>query len=330
MSLKGDIVREYLNKFSETPSLSLARKIFEENKSVFKDVENVRDLLRYYRGAHGKKARKNMTHKSKKYLQRSDNCFKLPESEKEKEYVITLPKQCKNVLILSDIHLPYHSITALNLALDYGKRNEVGTIILNGDTIDFHAVSYFNRDPRDRDLKYELDATRAFLEELRKQFPKALIYWKNGNHEERWERYLMTKAPELLDIQEFKLDVILRMNDFDIKYFECSKSVIKLGKLNVFHGHEFGKSIFSPVNPARGLYMKAKENAIEGHHHRTSEHTEKTVSDKVITCWSTGCLCQLKADYRPFNSWNHGFAHVIVDNDGFQVKNIRIIGNKIV
>jgi hypothetical protein len=103
------------------------------------------------------------------------------------------------------------------------------------------------------------------------------------------------------------------------------------GKLPILHGHEWFGGFAPPVNPARGLFLKAKESCIIGHHHRSSEHSEKNLSGQVTTTWSTGCLCGLQPEYAPYNNYNHGFAHVIVSSDGnYQVKNIRIIDYKIV
>jgi hypothetical protein len=109
------------------------------------------------------------------------------------------------------------------------------------------------------------------------------------------------------------------------------KQIAYAGKLPILHGHEWYGGFAPPVNPARGLYMKAKESAIVGHHHRTSEHTEKSLSGEVTTTWSMGCLCGLEPEYAPYNNYNHGFAHVQVSSNGnYQLKNIRIIDYKIV
>ena len=53
---------------------------------------------------------------------------------------------------------------------------------------------------------------------------------------------------------------------------------LKLGALNLVHGHEFGGSIFSPVNIARGLFLPGKVSAMQGHNHQTSEHTESNMN----------------------------------------------------
>ena len=82
-----------------------------------------------------------------------------------------------------------------------------------------------------------------------------------GNHEDRYERFLRIKAPELLDIQEFRLDILLKFGELGVQLIDEMR-IVQFGRLNIMHGHEFGKSVFSPVNPARGAYMRAKENCI--------------------------------------------------------------------
>ena len=85
----------------------------------------------------------------------------------------------------------------------------------------------------------------------------------------------------------------------------------------------------SPVNPARGLFLKGYECAIESHYHRTSEHTEPTLLDKVITTWSLGCLCDLHPDYAPLNKWNHGFGLLYIDDKGWKFVNKRIVQGEV-
>jgi hypothetical protein len=67
-----------------------------------------------------------------------------------------------------------------------------------------------------------------------------------------------------------------------------------------------------------------------GHFHQSSSHSEKDLDQKVITCFSTGCCCQMSPAYRPINNWNHGFAMCEVDkDDAFNVHNYRIFGGKL-
>ncbi len=108
------------------------------------------------------------------------------------------------------------------------------------------------------------------------------------------------------------------------------KRVIKANKLNIIHGHEY-PSVFSPVNIARGLYMKGKVSAMQGHNHQSSTHVETDMNGDIVTTWSLGCLCELNPAYMPLNKWNHGFAIVDLSDNGkeFHVRNFRIHKGKI-
>jgi hypothetical protein len=51
---------------------------------------------------------------------------------------------------------------------------------------------------------------------------------------------------------------------------------------------------------------------------------------RETTCWSTGCLCDLRPEYARINKFNHGFASVQVYGDGqFDVHNFRIANGRV-
>jgi predicted phosphodiesterase len=257
------------------------------------------------------------------------NPLGLPDSKENQYNPYKFPVNHNDILFLTDIHVPYHNIPALTAALKYGLENEVNTIYINGDLIDFYAISRFQKDPRKRDLASEIYMARDFLYTLRRLFPTQAIYFKAGNHDIRWDHYLINNASDLVGIEEFSLQSIMHLDKLNITFIP-DKQLVRMGKLVALHGHEFGSSMFSPVNIARGLYLRAKDNAICGHHHQTSEHTEPNINGKVTTCWSVACLCELHPDYMPINKFTHGFAHVkVFDNDDFEVTNYRIVDGKI-
>jgi hypothetical protein len=112
--------------------------------------------------------------------------------------------------------------------------------------------------------------------------------------------------------------------------YVTDRRVIELGKLQILHGHEYPTPIIGPVNPARGAFLRAMECVMVGHHHQTSEHTAPTLSQKMITTWSTGCLCDLHPAYARLNKWNQGFAAVEVDSKGrFNVDNLRVLNGRV-
>lgn len=324
---KCEIAKEYRQRYGmQMPTLTLARLMYNENKEVFSCVDYARNSLRYIEGKTGKENRKLIKDKSMLLNgERPKNPWKLPESDESKYEPYIL--KAKKLAVLSDIHVPYHSITALTAAFDKISEEKPDAILLNGDTVDFYGLSRFMKDPRKRSLAHELKALNELLDVLA-QFGAKIIY-KLGNHDERYEHYLMQKAPELLGIPEFELQYLLKAKERGMDVVG-EKRIIKANKLNIIHGHEY-PSVFSPVNIARGLYMKGKVSAMQGHNHAVSEHTESDMNGEIVTTWSVGCLCELNPAYMPLNKWSHGFAIVDMDNNGkdFNVRNYRIYKGKI-
>jgi hypothetical protein len=58
--LTGEVVKKYLTRFKKTPSLTLARKIYNENRNdkLFMSIDHIRGIIRYYRGSSGDNHRK--------------------------------------------------------------------------------------------------------------------------------------------------------------------------------------------------------------------------------------------------------------------------------
>ena len=325
---KREIALEYCTKYQNFSTRAIARLLLKDFPLDFTE-SNARSMVQYIRGERNNRngELKPRTEETKKQFMARK--FELPESDYEERQNFIIPKGQNNILILSDIHFPYQDNKALELALQYGIENKVNCVYLNGDTLDMYHGSRFVKDRRKRDLSSELEIGRQFLKMLQETF-KCPIYFKIGNHEKRWEDYLRIQAPELLGIADFELETILRFREFGVTLVK-DKQIAMAGKLPIMHGHEWQGGFAPPVNPARGLYMKAKESCMIGHHHRTSEHTEKSLKGEVTTTWSTGCLCGLQPDYAPYNNYNHGFAHVQTDKEGnYHLKNIRIINYKIV
>jgi len=328
---KSKIAREFRKEFPDMPTLKLARIMYSDNKLIFKDVEHCRTTLRFIEGKSGNHNRKYLKNKDLVMKEnRSLNPYNLPESYEEQREPFILPVCCDNILLISDLHIPYHNISAVTIALDYGKKEKVNTIFINGDLLDCHSISKFESDPKKRSIKQEFDATREFLTQLRKAFPKASIYWLKGNHCIRWEKFLYSKVREIWDDDYFFLEERLQLNSVGVKILD-DKVLVKAGKLSITHGHHIFKGAFTPVNPSRGAFLRAKQSLIVGHLHRPSHHPETDLDGKIISCWSTGCLCELRANYSPLvGNTMHGFAHIQLSKDGdYTVKNYSIINGKL-
>ena len=315
---KVNIAREYREKYGwEMPTLKLARIIFKDNPLSFTNVDHARSFLRSIENKMGKKNNHIIT---KEMPTRPKNPYNLPESDEAIYQPYDL--KAKRLMVLSDIHIPYHNIEALTCAFDFAKGEKPDAILLNGDTLDFFGLSRFSKDPKARSFAHELKTFKEFMDVIKKTF-NAKIYFKIGNHEERYFHFLWMKAHEIVGVEEFELENIIKSRAEGIEIIK-DKRIIKAGDLNIIHGHEFGGSVFSPVNIARGLFLRGKVSAMQGHNHCTSHHVERDMNGGVVKTWSLGCLWELHPAFLPINKWNHGFSIVDIDCQDFNVRNLTI------
>ena len=324
---KQEIAAAVVDRFPDASNRAIARILRAENPDAFPSLEACRSVVRVVRGANGEFHRGEKRPAARpKPLGWQQAVIPPTASKKRTPLVLTGPIKLG---VFSDLHIPYHNPQAVEVAMAHLKKQKCNILLINGDLGDFYACSRHEKDPRRR-LADELDSIRQFLFWLRSQFPRQRILYKIGNHETNLERYLMREAPVLLGVPDFTIRDVLKLDSFQIEVVE-SLQLIQAGKLSIYHGHELPQGMSSPVNPARGLWMRVQETILCGHWHRTSEHTETTgISRKVSSCWSVGCLCDLSPDYAIVNRWNHGFAIVDIDKDGsFEVHNHKIIDGRV-
>ena len=328
LSINTKLIMGNLDRFPNIPTLTLAKKLYKENPESFSSLENLRTLIRIVRGNSGKKNREGSFVSKKYYKEAGDkNPFKMPESHAEtfEPFIISQSK----VLILSDLHFPYQNNEAIELAIKYGKEKNVNTVLINGDMLDMPQHSRHERDWRNRSTKQEFDCVRQFLCYLRQEFPTQRIIFKQGNHDERWEKWLYVKAPEIFDDEYFHLPQRLGFNELRIEEVK-DKRPIKIGKLTVLHGHELAGGS-GGVNPARATFLKTLDSVLVGHYHKTSQHTEASMYGDVYSVNSVGCLCGMNPQYMPINKWNLGFAYVEheIKTGDYILHNLKIIKGKV-
>lgn len=233
--------------------------------------------------------------------------------------------------VISDVHLPFHDLRVIDgtyhgsylTAIETLRDANINTLVLNGDILDMYNVSSHERVESHRNFMWELDVARKMLAHLRRFFgDNTRIVFREGNHEERFERYIAKHADQLKGV--FPIDELLKLGEYGIEWVS-RRAKMTAGKLWIDHGHEwFGAA---GVMPARNYRMKALDNIMVGHVHRTSQDLfRKPLDGSFIAGWSLGCLCDLNPHYAARNNWNHGFALVDLANDGtFTVHNKIII-----
>lgn len=313
--------KEALLKFPTLSKSAIAKYLVQTYPTLFTSIENARTMIRTLTGASGQA---RMRYKKVEHTPNLETQFNLPKSE-AKDRQFTQIKGAERVLILSDIHFPNHDYDALLNALKFGKEKNIDCIILNGDIMDNEPFTRHDAPPpMISDIKKWFDMVEEFLEMLIKEF-NVPIHWLEGNHDAWYKLYLMKKAPMIFHDEYYTLSSRLKLREKKVIWHD-ENTVVLCGKLPITHGHKIVKGIFSPVNPARGVFTRLKGSMLIGHCHTTSEHSESLLDGTLITCYSTGCLCTLAPSYDPFNvKHNLGFAYVEVEKNGnYKVQNKRI------
>jgi hypothetical protein len=307
------MITDLLNRYPDAPKKTLARLLRKEHPEEFTSVEQARTAIRIYTGASGKE--KTVPIKVDK---RPPGTLKIPKGQHQTRRPLTITTPGK-WLMCSDWHVPYHDERALEAALRYAVDAGCEHLYLNGDLIDFYKSSQWEKDPRKRNLDYELRTLWSILDMVAPMFKGRKIY-KIGNHEDRYTRRVWQATPELAVLPRFDLDEVLEVKQrgFEVVH---SKQHARMNGLHVFHGHELARGFIAPVNVARGLWLRTNSRSIAGHWHRASVHVETAgVGEKTYPCYSLGCLCNLTPEYAPVNKWTHGFA-IVELGKGYSVAN---------
>lgn len=333
---KGKILLKYLENYSHLPTLTLAKLVFMENPMDFKNVEDARTYARYYKGQIGTIGRKKRGNRAgaeipDPKLTTNYSPFTFPQSESVEIEPFILPTKCNNIGVISDIHVPNHRLSPLQIAFQFFAEKKINTLIINGDLLDNTPFTrHDGKRPTSTDAKRWFDTAEAMLESFRMAFPDADIYWLEGNHDNWYKRWMYAHAHQLQDDPYFDLQSRLHIDEYQIKFIKQERYVMA-GKMSIAHGHQFAGKWGVGVSPARTVYNKTKKSMMIGHVHKTDEYTETDLHGDITTCWTTGCMCTLTPDYQPMSGkGNHGFAHIFINEDGsFEVTNKRIRNGKL-
>lgn len=215
----------------------------------------------------------------------------------------------KKLLILSDIHFPHHDVETLEAVND--RLDENTALYLNGDVLDCYEASRFDKKPTIPKMREEFEMFAKWITGVKAK----RIYYKIGNHEERWEKsanktiFALFKAGSIQWVLE---------QEFGIKNltFVESKQFARWGDVHILHGHEVANGANSPIGIARSVGLKTYSDTIVGHSHVTNSFSFKRIDESFFRVYSQGCACALKTDYARVNRWNNGFIEAEMFDDG--------------
>lgn len=223
------------------------------------------------------------------------------------------------VLILSDLHIPYVRNDILEII---NNNRDAKTIIFNGDIVDCGEISVFSN-LKTTSLSDEMVCAHKFLSEINNLVPNTKKILINGNHEERWMKY-MSKAGDVLPTlhsSNILKEIVSGFTVYDHKKnlkIQCSplenyqvidKWYYQIGDLIVCHPVSFSKIECRTAVNAADYFSKLGFNfstVVVGHTHR-----QGMVMRNGILAVEQGCLCE-QMNYTDkgnllFSPWNNGY-----------------------
>lgn len=208
------------------------------------------------------------------------------------------------IVFWGDLHRPYHCKKSERTAHNLTEDLQPDIIVNLGDILDCYAVSRFDKDPARVDtMQDEFDSGREHFEELRKRNPDSRIIVKEGNHEERLQRYLWSRAPALSSLRCLTVPEQLGLPSLNIEWVPAKKRLY-LGDLCITHGVTVRqKSGYT----AHGELAARNVSGISGHTHRLSS-VWRTTEAGTHRWIEAGCLCDLNPEYGGDRAmdWQHG------------------------
>jgi predicted phosphodiesterase len=235
-----------------------------------------------------------------------------------------------SVMILSDIHFPDHSETALRLAKKLVAAAKPDVLLHNGDIFDFDALSTFAKSRRrvHRDVLHEVEEYwHKLVDDLVTAAPNTRQIAYRGNHDSRLDRWNDATSSPFADTNE---EAFVRMVRSENRVWWLGQyQETNVGGLLAQHGKRAGE------NAARGAIKDFgwAASMVQGHTHRPDLHVHRVNNPRnpndyrVVTSAVVGPLCNIPPAYvtdTKQSTWIHsvGYAHVNMDGDDVNLQNL--------
>lgn len=239
----------------------------------------------------------------------------------------------ETIAILSDQQARYNDkITerAVNKFLADLKPN---VLVNNGDLFDFEALGSYRKTLAQKEsLLKDWRAGRAVLERQRKLLPKTRIVLIEGNHEERWTRYMIDNAEAMSMLPSMGIPNSLCVNDYDVEFVGPYGKGIKFGTLHIYHGSFV--SMHSGYSAKREL-EKSWTSGVSGHTHRLGATYFTDRLGQTHAWYENGCLCYTDSRIPAggnsgSHNWQQGFSWGYRDGNVWNIYQTAITRHKFI
>ena len=217
----------------------------------------------------------------------------------------------KRVLVCSDLHLPFAVDGWLDFVKSTYTKYNCDTLVINGDLIDNHAMSFHTSETDADSAVEEFKKAKAMIKDLSDAFPNA--YWLMGNHD-----VIPKRKNKEMGIDDLFLKTFHQL--FDLPDTWILLDELKLD--NVYYRH---------IACARGI-MGARNSAISNRMSTVVSHEHSygnvfyvtSPQGETIFGMNTGCLMDettYASRYGQFNRYKGtlGCGVVFSENEAYYV-----------
>lgn len=248
---------------------------------------------------------------------------KLRESIKQTETI--KPKKAKKkskertILIISDLHIPFHNEENLKKVINDNLNAD--TLVINGDFLDCYSVSKFSK-TQNIPLKDEITQGKAIVSWLSEIYPEVII--NSGNHDDRPRKYFESRIEA--DLMFMVKHDLLSLIAADLDNVTVSRDKYEfpnnMGETEVSHFTKIGDCLIAHFEDSSRVPFKVVHDRVQWIHQWQSlfgwgeiklflqGHTHQLgkapINNNQLTIGETGCLCKVQgytlkpsAKYRP-------------------------------
>ena len=192
----------------------------------------------------------------------------------------------RSVLVVSDLHIPFHHPQAFDFLKAVKKKFKPDYVVNIGDELDCHALSFHDTDPDLYSAGHELEVSKKYIKELEGIFPKMTLI--HSNHSSLiYRRALKHGMPQ---------GYLKDYNDF----LGVGKGWKWVEDLNLKLSNQT-ECFFTHGISADGLKlaMQYGKNCTQGHFHSKFNIQYFSNPDSLIWSMQVGCLA--KQSHMAFN-----------------------------
>jgi len=186
----------------------------------------------------------------------------------------------KKILVISDLHIPYHHKDSLKFLTEINKEYKPDFVINIGDCLDFHAISMHDHNPDLFSAGHELKEAKKYIKELENLFPKVIEV--DSNH----SSLVYRRALKYGMSREFLKDYGEFLGTKKWKWVD-DLTLILSNKQKCFFTHGRSSDILK-VSQTMGM------SAVQGHYHTKFLISWWANPDNLFFAMNVGCLIDQK------------------------------------